>query len=65
MKKAWRVVLIIVLVALVLGAVCAAVGLITGADLPRILSVLDDRYGINLYINWFNELMADVRAVMG
>lgn len=64
MKKAWKVVIVIVLVAFILGAVCAGVGFMTGADLPRILSVLDARYNINLYIDWFNQLMAEVAPLL-
>ena len=49
MKKAGRLILIVVLVAVLLGAVCVGVGLMTGADTMRIYSALDDRYNIGAY----------------
>ena len=45
MKKGWRVILVIVLVAILLGAVCVGVGLMTGGDMPRILEAMDERLG--------------------
>ncbi|MBQ6465086.1 MAG: hypothetical protein IJJ43_02310 [Oscillospiraceae bacterium] len=42
MKKAWGVILVIVFSAILLGAVCVGVGYITGADMNRILSVVED-----------------------
>ena len=49
MKKDGRVILIVVLAAVLLGAVCVGVGLMTGADITRIYSALDDRYNIAAY----------------
>lgn len=49
MKKAGRVVLVIVLAAVLLGFVCVGVGIITGADFTRIYSALDNRYNIGAY----------------
>ncbi len=50
MKKAWRVILTIVLAAMLLGAVCVGVGLITGADSARIYNLLDERYNVGSYV---------------
>ena len=49
MKNGWRVVLMIVMVALLLGLVAVGVGYMTGADMSRILSVLDGRYQLDLW----------------
>ena len=49
MKKGWRIITIIVLVAIVLGAVGIGVGVATGGSFPRIYEILDDRYHINAY----------------
>ena len=49
MSKAWRVVIIIVLILFVLGIVAFGVGVITGADTARIYSVLDDKYNLDFY----------------
>lgn len=43
MKKAWNVILVIVVVCIAIGAVSAGVGVMTGADFTRIGSVLEDR----------------------
>ncbi len=53
MKTGWRVILIIVLVAIVFGGVCLGAGIMTGADMSRIYTVLDKEYnltGIYQYI---------------
>ena len=41
MKNAWRIIIMVVLVAILLGGVGIAVGMMTGADFTRIYSVLD------------------------
>lgn len=55
MKRGWYIVLVIVLVALLLGAVCVGVGYITGANTARIFAVLDDKYGITLYSDYITQ----------
>ena len=57
MKKAWRIVVVIVLVAVLLGAMGVGVGLMTGADGARIYSVLDNRYHITMYYEYSQEVM--------
>ncbi|MGI5976909.1 MAG: hypothetical protein ACOX68_04340 [Candidatus Limivicinus sp.] len=52
MKKAWQIVIAIVLIAALLGAVCLGVGLITGAEYDRIFTVLDERYSLKLYYDY-------------
>jgi len=60
MKKAGRVVLIIVLAAVLLGAVCVGVGLMTGADTMRIYSALDSRYNIGAYQEAYTAYAGEV-----
>lgn len=55
MKRGWYIVLVVVLGALLLGAVCMGVGFITGADTARIYSVLDDKYSITLYHDYITQ----------
>jgi len=43
MRDGWKVVIIIVLIAVIIGAVSAGVGFLTGADSVRIGGVLEDR----------------------
>ena len=60
MSKAWRVVIIIVLIALILGAVAFGVGVITGADFNRIYTVLDEKNNhdfysdLKMWADWIN-----------
>lgn len=65
MKKVWRVVILIVIIAMLLGAVCLGVGILTGADTDRIYSILNNRYNLdnaiafaNDCVRWFNECVA-------
>ncbi len=64
MKKAGRVVLIIVLAAVLLGAVCVGVGLMTGADAMRVYSTLDERYNIGAYQEAYTEYAGQVIDVV-
>ena len=52
MNEVWRVVVSIVLIAVLFGTVCVGVGLLTGANLTRIYSVLNGKYNIDLYYKW-------------
>ena len=63
MKKGWRVIIIIVLVAVLLGAVCLAVGYMTGAESSRILDTLDARYNINMWIDYFSLVYEQIALV--
>ena len=64
MKKGWKVVLIVMLIAVVLGGVCIGVGSMTGADMDRIYSVLDNRYSIGMYWAYAQEVAATLMAAM-
>lgn len=56
MKNGWKVILIVVAIAIVLGAICIAVGAMTGADFSRIWSTLDTRYHIEMYRQYIIEV---------
>lgn len=43
MKKAWRIIMVIVVIALAVGAVSAGVGILTGADIVRIGTTLNEQ----------------------
>ena len=55
MKKGWRIIFGIVFTALILGAVCCGVGLLTGADINRIIINVNDRYQLMTYVNAITE----------
>lgn len=55
MKKGWRIILSIVLVALVMGGLCFGVGLLTGADLQRIIQNVDGHYNLTSYVNAYAD----------
>ena len=63
MKKGWRVIIIIVLVAVLLGGVSLAVGFMTGAETTRIMDTLDARYNINMWIDWFSQAYEEIALV--
>lgn len=58
MKKAWKVILIIVLTTVVLGAICVGVGILTGANVDSIYAMLDERYYVGMYWEYFKQLGA-------
>ena len=68
MKKGWKIILCIVMVAILLGAVSVGVGLMTGGDMPRILSVLNERYHPTIYyeyaLNVINTLWEAVQFAL-
>ena len=64
MKSGWRVILIIVLIAALLGAVCVGVGLITGGEWDRIYSTLDGRYHLELYIEYAQQVIEVFREAL-
>ena len=55
MKKAWQIIMTIVLVVILVGAVCAGVGIITGAEMSRVFSVLDNNYNITIYYEYITD----------
>lgn len=63
MKKGWRVIIIIVLVAVLLGGVSLAVGFMTGAETTRIMDTLDARYNIHMWIDWFSQVYGEIALV--
>jgi len=52
MKSGWRVILAIVLVAILFGGVCLGVGIMTGADMSRIYTVLDKQFNLTAMYQW-------------
>ena len=63
MKRGWRVIIIIVLVAVLLGGVSLAVGFMTGAEPTRIMETLDARYNINMWIDWISQAYGEIALV--
>lgn len=51
MKKAWKVVIVIVLIIVLVGAICAGVGMLAGGNLNRIYAELDYQYSITQIYN--------------
>ncbi len=56
MKRAWRIIISIALIVLLLGGVLIGVGFLTGADTNRIYSVLDGRYNLTEWIEYIGEV---------
>ncbi len=62
MKSGWKIILLVVLIAILLGAVCMGVGMMTGADFSRIWSTLDDKYHVEMYYQYFMEVWSLLQA---
>jgi hypothetical protein len=62
MKSGWKVILVVVVIAILLGAICMGVGSMTGADFSRIWSTLDNRYHVEMYYQYFVEVWNMVAA---
>ena len=62
MKSGWKIILLVVLIAILLGAVCMGVGMMTGADFTRIWSTLDDKYHVDMYYQYFMEVRSLLQA---
>lgn len=68
MKKVWRVILVIVVISIAVGAVSAGVGVLTGADFDRIGGILEEKvaedYNVDLdaFIHqWIPEALGVIR----
>ena len=55
MAKAWRIVMTVVLIVVLIGAVSVGVGLITGANMDRVFNVLDDSYNLTIYYEYITQ----------
>lgn len=55
MKNGWRIIITVVLITILLGIVCIGVGLITGADMPRVYAVMDRQYNITALYDWLTQ----------
>lgn len=64
MKKAWRVIFAIVLIAVLLGALCIGVGLLTGAKMDVIYQVLDNRYHVEVYYQYVLDVINAVTSAL-
>ena len=49
MKRFWRIIIVIVLIAIVLGVIGLLAGMLTGANMDRIYSVFDEKYSVQTY----------------
>ena len=57
MRKIWKILSVIILAMIILGAVFIGVGMITNADLTRIYGVLDSRWHITMYYEYAQEVI--------
>ncbi len=64
MSKSWRIIMVVVLVAILLGAVCVGVGLVTGGEWDRIYTTLDGRYHVDMYVDWLGQVYVAIRDAL-
>ena len=62
MIRAWKIVTAISFAAILLGAICIGVGILTGAEFERIFTGLDQRYQLTMYYEWVLESIEAVKA---
>ena len=60
MKSIWRVIGLIALGALTLGAVCVVVGLITGGSIDRIIDALFTNYDVDYYLKIWQQFVGTI-----
>lgn len=56
MRKGWRIIITLVLIVALLGAVSVGVGLMTGAEMDRIYSVVDERYNVTAWLEYYQQV---------
>ena len=61
MSKSWRIIMIVVLIAILLGAVFVGVGLVTGGEWDRIYAGLDLRYHVDMYVDYLGQVYTVLR----
>lgn len=62
MKQIWKIVLMIVLALIMLGAVCAVIGLFTGASVERMIEVFfGSRETFDLTIDLLRQELTNLR----
>ncbi len=64
MSKSWRIIMVVVLIAVLLGAVCVGVGLVTGGEWDRIYTTLDGRYHVDMYVDWLGQVYVAIRDAL-
>ena len=61
MSKSWRVISLVVLIAILLGAVFVGVGLVTGGEWDRIYTTLDARYHLDMYVDYVGQVFTVIK----
>ncbi len=71
MKKGWRIILVLVAICIAFGAVCAGVGVLTGADTERVGAIIErrceERYNLDLDAflhEWIPEVAGTFRNAL-
>ena len=59
MKSGWKIIIIIVLLSILLGACCVGVGLVTGGNLERIYETMDEQYQLSSWVQYLKGLYTD------
>lgn len=66
MEEAWRVIAVVVMIAVMLSVIAVGVGLLTGGSTERVLRLLDSKYQAIDYAKAYLKYAVDVyNAVVG
>ena len=60
MKRGWHMILGIVVVAIVLGAICFGVGILTGAETDRIVQNMDEQFHLTSYVEAYTNYIVQL-----
>ena len=60
MQKAWKIVRTVIFTVLIIGIICAAVGLITGADMYRIKTIIFERFQLDYVISIYRQKIESI-----
>lgn len=64
MSKSWRVIMVVMLIVILLGAVFIGVGLVTGGEWDRIYTTLDGRYHVDMWVKYFGQVYVVIRDAL-
>ena len=63
MRNGWRIILTIVVVAILLGAICFGVGLLTGGSPDRVLQSVNEDYHLNAWLEAYSNYAGQLKLL--
>ena len=60
MKRGWRIIFGIAVVAVIVGALCFGVGMFTGADMERIVQNVNNQFHLDAYLASYTDYIGQL-----